>query len=176
MTRYDTCNSAMLTFRLLYRDPTKSLPFYTNHLGFTLIDKFDFPQYKFCIYFLTTMPDGEKYNFTPGSQEAHDYQWRMESISLELMHDYKTERKLIFNFLNESFWQFWCAKCQQEFRQPGKWEVLSKPKPVDEGRMIKIVKRGFFLKCRRSYSLLLNVCEKEENYVDVRCKQHIVYR
>ena len=48
-------------------------------------------------------PGWNIFDLTTGSQEAHDYQWRMESISLELMHDYKTERKLMFNFLNESF-------------------------------------------------------------------------
>jgi catechol 2,3-dioxygenase-like lactoylglutathione lyase family enzyme len=29
---------------LRIRDPKKSLPFYTDLLGFTLIDQFDFPQ------------------------------------------------------------------------------------------------------------------------------------
>lgn len=83
---------------LRIKDPTKSLPFYTNHLGFTLIDKFDFPQYKFCIYFLTTMPDGEIYNFTPGSQEAHDYTWSMEGVALELTHNYGTEDDIDFKY------------------------------------------------------------------------------
>jgi lactoylglutathione lyase len=58
---------------LRIKDPKKTLPFYTDFLGFTLIDKFDFPQWKLSLYFLTTLPEGEKYELTPGSQEAHDY-------------------------------------------------------------------------------------------------------
>jgi lactoylglutathione lyase len=77
---------------LRIRDPAKSIPFYTDLLGFTLIDTFDFPQYKFSIYFLTTLPEGETYNLTPGTQEAHDYLWNMEGVTLELTHNHGTEK------------------------------------------------------------------------------------
>ncbi len=59
-------------------DPAKSLPFYVDMLGMTLIDKFNFPQYNFSLYFLTTLPEGESYTLTPGTQAAHDYLWTME--------------------------------------------------------------------------------------------------
>ena len=76
---------------LRIRDPAKSIPFYTDLLGFTLIDTFDFPQYNFSLYFLTTLPKGETYTLTPGTQEAHDYLWNMEGVALELTHNYGTE-------------------------------------------------------------------------------------
>ena len=76
---------------LRIKDPAKSLPFYTDLLGFTLIDKFDFPQYKFSLYFLTTLPEGEEYTLTPGTQESHDYLWSMEGVALELTHNHGTE-------------------------------------------------------------------------------------
>ena len=52
-------------------DPEKSLAFYRDLMGMTVIDKLDFPQYEFALYFLTTLPEGESYDLTPGTQEAH---------------------------------------------------------------------------------------------------------
>lgn len=57
----------------------------------TLIDKFDFPQYKFSLYFVTTLPAGETYDLTPGTQEAHDFLWTYEGVALELTHNHGTE-------------------------------------------------------------------------------------
>lgn len=76
---------------LRIKDPAKTLPFYTDLLGFTLIDKYDFPQWNFSLYFLTTLPEGETYHLTPGTQEAHDYLWTMDGVALELTHNYGTE-------------------------------------------------------------------------------------
>lgn len=74
-------------------DPAKTLPFYTDTLGMTYIDKMDFPQYKFTIYFVTTLPEGEKYTLTPGTQAAHDYLWNYEGVTLELTHNHGTEKE-----------------------------------------------------------------------------------
>ena len=52
-------------------DPKKTIPFYEDHMGMTLIDTLDFPQYDFKLYFMTTLPEGEEYNLIPGTQEAH---------------------------------------------------------------------------------------------------------
>jgi lactoylglutathione lyase len=69
---------------------SQSVAFY-QRLGMTLIDTFDFPQYKFSLYFMTTLPEGESYTLTPGTQAAHDYLWTMEGVALELTHNHGTE-------------------------------------------------------------------------------------
>ena len=76
---------------LRIKDPKASLQFYTELLGFTLIDTLDFPQYKFSLYFLTTLPEGTTYDLKPGTQAAHDYLWSMEGVALELTHNHGTE-------------------------------------------------------------------------------------
>jgi len=72
-------------------DPVKSLAFYQDSMGMTLIDTLDFPQYNFKLYFLTTLPENETYDLIPGTQEAHDYMWSIEGTALELTHNYGTE-------------------------------------------------------------------------------------
>ena len=52
-------------------NPEKTIPFYTDVMGMTLIDTLDFPQYEFKLFFLTTLPEGESYDLIPGTQEAH---------------------------------------------------------------------------------------------------------
>lgn len=69
-------------------DPEKSIPFYTDIMGMTVIDTLDFPQWKFKLFFLTTLPEGETYDLVPGTQEAHDYMWSIEGTALELTYNY----------------------------------------------------------------------------------------
>ena len=76
---------------LRIKDPKKSIPFYTDLMGMTIIDTLDFPQWNFKLWFLTTLPEGEKYTLTPGTQEAHDYMWSIEGTALELTYNYGTE-------------------------------------------------------------------------------------
>lgn len=82
---------------LRIKDPAASLKFYRDTLGMTLIDTLDFPQYKFSLYFLATLPgsssssSSSSYTLTPGTQEAHDYLWSMEGVALELTHNHGTE-------------------------------------------------------------------------------------
>ncbi len=52
-------------------NPSKTIPFYTDIMGMTVIDTLDFPKWKFKLYFLTTLPKGTKYDLTPGTQAAH---------------------------------------------------------------------------------------------------------
>mmetsp|Transcript_30646 Transcript_30646/g.35737 ORF Transcript_30646/g.35737 Transcript_30646/m.35737 type:complete len:333 (+) Transcript_30646:140-1138(+) len=77
---------------LRIRNPEKSIPFYTDLMGMTLIDSLDFPQWDFKLFFLTTLPEGETYKLTPGTQEAHDYMWSIEGTALELTYNYGTEK------------------------------------------------------------------------------------
>ena len=84
---------------LRIKDPEKSLDFYCNKLGFTLIDSLDFPQYSFCLYFITHLPPDEpQYTLTSGTQAAHDYLWSMEGTALELTHNYGTEKDDQFSY------------------------------------------------------------------------------
>lgn len=78
---------------LRVKDADASLRFYRDVLGMTLIDTLDFPQYKFSLYFLTTLPpaDSQKYALTPGTQEAHDFLWSYPGVTLELTHNHGTE-------------------------------------------------------------------------------------
>jgi len=76
---------------LRIRDPSKSIHFYRDIMGMSLIDKLDFPQYEFSLYFLTTLPEHETYDLIPGTQEAHDYLWTMDRVTLELTHNHGTE-------------------------------------------------------------------------------------
>jgi len=73
-------------------DPEKSIPFYTDVMGMTVIDTLDFPQWNFKLFFLTTLPEGEKYDLIPGTKEAHDYMWSIEGTALELTYNYGTEK------------------------------------------------------------------------------------
>jgi lactoylglutathione lyase len=76
---------------LRIKDPSKSVPFYES-LGFTVIDTMDFPQYKFSLYFLTSLPlDGPPYPHKPGTQAAHEFLWNYDGVTLELTHNHGTE-------------------------------------------------------------------------------------
>ncbi|RYG96146.1 hypothetical protein EON65_54860 [archaeon] len=56
-----------------------------------MIHSYDFPEYKFSLYFLAILPEGEEYALTPGTPEAADYLWTMKGVCLELTHNYGTE-------------------------------------------------------------------------------------
>jgi len=77
---------------LRIRDPKKSLPFYQDRLGMTLLHSLDFPQWSFSLYFLASMKPGETYPYTPGSTEASDYLWSTDKVTLELTHIWGTEK------------------------------------------------------------------------------------
>ena len=53
------------------KDPEKSLAFYRDVMGCTLVDKYDFPQWGFSLYFMQSLPKGQEYTLEPGSDEAH---------------------------------------------------------------------------------------------------------
>jgi lactoylglutathione lyase len=72
------------------KDPSKSIPFYES-LGFSLLDSFDFPQYKFSLYFMASIPEGEVHSILPGTQAAHDRLWMREGVALELTHNHGSE-------------------------------------------------------------------------------------
>jgi len=83
---------------LRVKDPQKSLHFYKNVMGMTHIDTLDFPDVKFCLYFLTTLKTGETYAHSPGTPEAHRWLWTTNQVTLELTHNYGTENDADFAY------------------------------------------------------------------------------
>lgn len=78
------------------KDPKASLSFYQEHFGLTLIAVLKFPEFKFDLYFMASIPEGQSYDLDPHSKEAMDYLWRGEygghrSAALELTHNYGTQ-------------------------------------------------------------------------------------
>ncbi len=53
-------------------------------MGMTVIDTLDFPQWKFKLFFLTTLPQGEEYTLVPGTKEAH-VSVKVESYTTKLL-------------------------------------------------------------------------------------------
>jgi lactoylglutathione lyase len=83
---------------LRIKDPTKSVDFYKNKLGMTLIDKYDFPKWDFSLYFLASLKPGETYSIAPGTPEAHKFLWETDKVTLELTHNYNTEEDRDFSY------------------------------------------------------------------------------
>ena len=84
---------------LRVKDAQASVQFYRDVLGMTLMDTFDFPQYQFSLYFLTTWPTTEEtYTLTPGTPEAHEFLWTYPGVTLELTHNYGTEAQQEFAY------------------------------------------------------------------------------
>lgn len=77
---------------LRIKDPEKSLEFYKNKMGMRLLDKLDFESMSFSLYFLASVPEEEK-TPEPGSVEAHRYLWNFPGTTLELTHNYGTEKE-----------------------------------------------------------------------------------
>nr|WP_314483805.1 lactoylglutathione lyase [uncultured Pseudomonas sp.] len=79
---------------LRVKDIQKSLDFYTRVLGFRLVDKRDFPQAAFSLYFLALVDPAQ----IPDDDQAR-HQW-MKSIPgvLELTHNHGTEQDADFAY------------------------------------------------------------------------------
>lgn len=141
-------------------DADKSLKFYTEVMGMTLIDSFDFPQWKFSLYFVTTLPEGTEYTLKPGTQAAHDYLWKYDGVTLELTHNHEMPEDFkgyhVGNQEKDGFGHvaFSCDDVYAATDELVKAGVSFKKKP-DEGRMkglafaydpdgywVELVKRG----------------------------------
>lgn len=77
------------------KDLQKSLDFYTRVLGFTLLEKKDFPDAEFSLYFLALINDKSQIPTDPAAR----HQWR-KSIPgvLELTYNYGTEKAPEFSY------------------------------------------------------------------------------
>jgi len=85
---------------LRIKDPSKSVPFYCDNFGFTLLHKYDFPQWSFSLYFLAILEDGEVWPHTPGSKEAEQAVWTFRGVCLELTHNHGSESDVSFSVNN----------------------------------------------------------------------------
>jgi len=75
---------------LRIKDPLASVPFYEENFGMKLIHKYDFPEWKFSLYFMITPPAGVTLP-EPGTKAAEDYLWSMDGVCLELTHNHGSE-------------------------------------------------------------------------------------
>lgn len=73
---------------LRVKDPLVSLDFY-GKLGFQLLSKRDFPEWKFTVYFIA-IPH-PKHPFPEGEKEREDFLFRYPGVTLELTHNHGTE-------------------------------------------------------------------------------------
>jgi len=126
---------------LRVQNPLKSLDFYRNCMGMTLIDKYSFPQWEFDLYFLATIPEGTEYTLEPGTDDAHGYLWTIQGTVLELTHNYGTETNYNFRYHagnqeKDGFGHvaFNCLDVYDACAKLAEKKVTFKKKP-DEGRM-----------------------------------------
>lgn len=82
------------------KDPVKSLDFYTRILGMRLLQKFDFPEMKFSLFFLgfeeaEAIPAGKKervqWTFTRPATIELTHNWGTESDDAQAYHNGNTE-------------------------------------------------------------------------------------
>lgn len=81
---------------LRIKDPVKSLEFYTNVLGMTLVKHRKFSDDEFDLYFLAKLTKEERDNL-PTGDELKDWVSRQRGI-LELTHNYGTENDDGFSY------------------------------------------------------------------------------
>ena len=89
MTRPDGTAGFVLNQTMLrIRDPKPSIAFYTEVLGMTLLQKLDFAEMKFSLYFLAYLAEGETIPADP--VERAEFIFTRET-TLELTHNWGTE-------------------------------------------------------------------------------------
>jgi lactoylglutathione lyase len=80
---------------LRIKDPALSIPFYENVLGMTLLDKFDFPDMAFSLYFMGYPTEAVPTDRTERTKWIFD-----QPALLELTHNYGTEDDVDFQHHN----------------------------------------------------------------------------
>lgn len=82
---------------LRVKDPAKSLKFYTEILGMTLLHIKRFPDMQFDLYFLAKLTEAERKSLPNTDDELAIYTFRQRGI-LELTHNYGTENQVGFAY------------------------------------------------------------------------------
>uniref|UniRef100_A0A7S2P6B8 Lactoylglutathione lyase n=1 Tax=Bigelowiella natans TaxID=227086 RepID=A0A7S2P6B8_BIGNA len=105
------------------------------------MDNMDFPSMKFSLYFLASVPKGEANPPKPGTKEARKYLWSYPGTTLELTHNWGTEKEegQVYHAGNgkgDGFGHiaFACDDVYKSCEELEKQGVSFKKKP-DEGRM-----------------------------------------
>ncbi len=78
---------------LRIRDPQQSLAFYRDVLGMTLLQKLDFPDMRFSLYFLAYLAEGEAVPADPAERARFIF---TRETTLELTHNWGTESDAAF--------------------------------------------------------------------------------
>eukprot|EP00041_Stephanoeca_diplocostata_P019685 m.428095 g.428095 ORF g.428095 m.428095 type:complete len:635 (-) comp21369_c0_seq2:252-2156(-) len=74
------------------KDLAKSVSFYRDNCGMTEIDRLEFPEWKFTLSFMATIPEADKAALPePGTEEAHSALWGFKGTTLELTYNHGTE-------------------------------------------------------------------------------------
>lgn len=90
MTRpSDTHGFALNQTMLRVRDPEESVAFYRDVLGMTLLQKLDFPEMAFSLYFLAYLAEGEAIPEDPAERARFIF---TRETTLELTHNWGTEK------------------------------------------------------------------------------------
>jgi len=91
-------NASLQQCMLRIKDPKVSVPFYEEHFGMKLIHKYDFPAFKFSLYFMEFPREGTELPSTVPSDESEKYLWTMGGTCLELTHNWGTESDPNFTY------------------------------------------------------------------------------
>jgi len=83
---------------LRIKDPERSLPFYRDVLGMTLLDRYDFPPMKFSLYFMG-YPDALDGPVPADAAERAKWVFERKAL-LELTHNWGTETDTGFQYHN----------------------------------------------------------------------------
>merc|ERR1712156_1165724 len=74
---------------LRIKDPKISISFYCDHFGFKLLHKYDFPDWKFSLYFLGILKEGQDWPEIEDTKATEKALWTMPHgmSCLELTHN-----------------------------------------------------------------------------------------
>jgi lactoylglutathione lyase len=84
---------------LRVKDGPAAVAFYERHFGMTLVDVKRFPEMRFDLYFLATLPEGATAP-PPGTPESNRFLWTFDRTVLELTHNYDDDKSPGFRYNN----------------------------------------------------------------------------
>lgn len=88
---------------LRIKDPKVSVPWYIESFGMTLIHWIDFPQWKFTVYFLEVLAEGQQVppcTLEKATKESEQYLFTMAGHAIELTHNHGSEEDPLYKTWN----------------------------------------------------------------------------